>query len=133
MTIRLATWLKFNAVGIAGVCVQLAVLAILKSLLGVHYLVATFLGVEAAILHNFIWHERWTWAHRGLGWAGAVRRLLRFNAANGAISLAGNLVLMWVLVSRLHVNYLAANVVAVAACSILNFVISDKLIFRPSS
>jgi hypothetical protein len=59
-----ARWLKFNAVGGIGIGVQLAALAILKSVLHVDYLAATASAVEAAILHNFFWHERFTWADR---------------------------------------------------------------------
>ena len=57
-------WLKFNSVGAIGIVVQLAAPAILKGWLQVEYLLATALAVEAAVLHNFIWHERWTWAER---------------------------------------------------------------------
>ena len=39
MTTTLRHWLKFNAVGIIGVVVQLLVLAILKTALGMNYLV----------------------------------------------------------------------------------------------
>ena len=125
------TWLKFNAVGIIGVGVQLAALAILRTGLGVDYLVATFLAVEAAVLHNFIWHERWTWVERTRQKAGGViGRLFRFHLANGLISIAGNLVLMWLLVSRLHLHYFIANLIAIGTCSIVNFFASDRLVFR---
>jgi len=125
------TWLKFNAVGIIGVGVQLAALAILRTGIGVDYLVATFLAVEAAVLHNFIWHERWTWVERTRQEAGGViGRLFRFHLANGLISIAGNLVLMWLLVSRLHLHYFIANLIAIGTCSIVNFFASDRLVFR---
>ena len=131
MTGVFRTWLKFNAVGIIGVGVQLAALAILRTGLGVDYLVATFLAVEAAVLHNFIWHERWTWVERTRQEAGGViGRLFRFHLANGLISIAGNLVLMWLLVSRLHLHYFIANLIAIGTCSIVNFFASDRLVFR---
>jgi putative flippase GtrA len=53
-------WFKFNSVGAIGVGVQLAVLTLLAGQLGVNYLVATALAVETAVLHNFVWHEKWT-------------------------------------------------------------------------
>ena len=131
MTGMFRTWLKFNAVGIIGVGVQLAALAILRTGLGADYLVATFLAVEAAVLHNFIWHERWTWVERTRQKAGGViGRLFRFHLANGLISIAGNLVLMWLFVSRLHLHYFLANLIAIGTCSIVNFFASDRLVFR---
>jgi putative flippase GtrA len=57
-------WGVFNIVGLIGIGVQLVMLVVLKGWLGIHYLAATVLAVEAAILHNFIWHERWTWVDR---------------------------------------------------------------------
>ncbi|HEY1221463.1 MAG: GtrA family protein [Bryobacteraceae bacterium] len=121
-------WLKFNAVGGMGIAVQLAALALLKSGLHVGYLPATAAAVELALLHNFIWHERWTWRDRGAG--GRAGRLLRFHLANGLLSIAVNLALMRALVGRMHWPYLAANVAAIAAGSVINFFLGDLLVFR---
>jgi len=60
----LIRWLKFNAVGLMGICVQLAILALLRSGLGWNYLLSTALAVEITVIHNFLWHERFTWADR---------------------------------------------------------------------
>ena len=50
-----------------------------------HYLVATAIAVEAAVLHNFCWHQRWTWRdRRAASRTTAVRRLGRFHLLNGA-------------------------------------------------
>ncbi len=49
----------FAGIGLIGFGVQLATLALLV-LAGWPYLVATCVAVEAAVLHNFAWHERWT-------------------------------------------------------------------------
>jgi putative flippase GtrA len=70
-------WLKFNLVGAIGIVVQLLALGLLTSVLRVHYLAATALAVEAAVLHNFVWHEWFTWADRAAfgKWA-FFRRLL---------------------------------------------------------
>ena len=121
-------WLKFNAVGAMGVAVQLVALAVLKSVLHFNYLLATAAAVELALLHNFVWHERWTWRDRGA--AGRAGRLVRFHLANGLLSIAVNLVLMRILVGRMHWPYLAANVAAIAAGSVVNFFLGDMLVFR---
>jgi putative flippase GtrA len=124
-------WLKFNAVGAIGIGVQLLVLTILKSGFGLNYLTATVLAVEGAVLHNFAWHEHWTWSETTrLNRRGTLGRLLRFHLANGLISIGGNLVLMWLFVSQLHLHYFLANIFAIATCSIVNFFASDRLVFR---
>src|SRR6266478_5331259 len=76
-------FVRFSAVGAGGVVVQAVTLAILLRTTGIHYLAATALAVEAAILHNFAWHRRWTWADRP--GSRAIITLLRFNATNGAV------------------------------------------------
>ena len=131
MSPLLGRWLKFNFVGAVGVGVQLAMLALLVSGLGLGYMVATALAVETAVLHNFVWHERFTWKDRGSARVGQVAmRLLRFHAGNGLISMLGNLVLMRLLVGTLHLHYMVANMATIAACSLLNFAVSEWFVFR---
>lgn len=130
MSDNFRVWVKFNTVGLLGMAFQLLALGILKGGLGLNYLAATIIAVESAVLHNFVWHERWTWLERTKRNAsGVLGRLFRFHMANGLISIIGNLALMWLLVSRLHLHYLLANVTAIGACAILNFLASDRLVF----
>ena len=65
MTPLAVRWLKFNFVGAIGIAVQMSAFALLEGALGVYYLSATALAVETAVLHNFVWHERFTWKDRG--------------------------------------------------------------------
>jgi len=128
-----ARWLKFNAVGAMGVAVQLGTLALLTHIAHWDYLWATAIAVEAALLHNFLWHERYTWADRirQARTPGEVaRRMVGFHAGNGAVSLAGNLLLMAWLSGGLGMPLLAANIVSILLCSLVNFSIGDRLIFR---
>ena len=125
-----ARWMKFNAVGGIGIGVQLAVLLYLKNGFHLSNLWATALAVEAAVVHNFLWHERFTWAHRVHGtWRQSLLRFLRFNFTTGAVSILGNVALMKLLVEAAHLNYLMANAITIPACSVVNFVVSDRLVF----
>ena len=127
----LRRWLKFNAVGGIGIGVQLAALAIFRSLLHFDYLLATVLAVETAVLHNFLWHERFTWADRpARHFTHSLVRLVRFNASNGLVSILGNLVLMRLLVGTLGMQYFVANLIAIAASSLVNFLLSDCFVFH---
>jgi len=124
-------WLKFNLVGGLGIAVQLAVLLGLKDGFHLNYLLATALAVETAVVHNFLWHERYTWADRVQpSWSKSLPRLLRFNLATGGVSIAGNLALMKLMVGLGHVNYLIANGVAIALCSLLNFLVGEEWVFE---
>ena len=123
-------WLKFNAVGALGIGVQLAVLLGLKSGLHLNYLPATALAVEAAVVHNFLWHERYTWADRvRASWPQSLLRFARFNLTTGAVSIGGNLAMMKLLVDWGQVNYLLANGISILVCSLLNFLVSEEWVF----
>ena len=125
-------WLKFNFVGGVGIGVQLAALSIFRELLHFNYLLATVLAVEAAVLHNFLWHERFTWADRPAPrFTRSLIRLIRFNATNGAVSILGNLLLMRLLVGKVGLNYVIANLLAISVCALVNFLVSDRFVFEP--
>jgi len=125
-------WLKFNFVGGLGILVQLAALALFRSLLGWNYLLATALAVETAVLHNFLWHKRFTWADRpARHLLHSLARFARFNISNGVVSIIGNLLLMRVFVGQFHLNYLASNLVAITVCSLVNFLLGDRFVFQP--
>ena len=123
-------WCIFNAVGAMGAAVQLLALAALTRLLGVDGPVATALAVEAAILHNFLWHERWTWGERAAA-PGGWWRLARFNLVAGALSITSNVASTAAYATAFGMDYLLANLLAIGSCSILTFVASDRLVFRP--
>ena len=125
----LGRWLRFNAVGAIGIAVQTAALALFKGVLGIPLLAATALAVETAVLHNFVWHEHWTWKDRTASHRGALGRLVRFNLSNGLISIAVNLISMRVLVGRYHLPYMAANFIGIAAGALANYLASDRLVF----
>jgi len=121
--------MKFSAVGAIGIVVQLALLAGLAHL-HLHYLLATAWGVEAAVLHNFCWHQHFTWRDRGI--CSVWSRLARFHLSNAAISLVGNLVLMRVLVGAFRIQVIAANAVAIAVCAVANYFASEYWVFAAS-
>jgi putative flippase GtrA len=130
VTTALARFGRFNFVSALGIGVQLAVLSWLVEMRSTNYLIATVAAVSAAVLHNFLWHWQWTWADRAIPVARAPIALVRFAAANGVVSLAGNLIGMTALVGVLHLPAIAANLVAIAACGLVNFWIGDRLVFR---
>lgn len=127
-------WLRFNLVGLLGVGVQLTALAALVSVAEMEYLPASALAVEITILHNFAWHERYTWADRHNPRLRArLWRLVKFHLSNGAVSLVGNLALMRLLVGELAVPVIAANLLAIAVCSTVNYLFGELLVFRSSA
>jgi putative flippase GtrA len=125
--------LKFSFVGAIGIGVQLGVLAALTAM-HVNYLLATVIAVECALVHNFLWHRHFTWSDRaGSGMPHVTASFFKFQVSNGFISLAGNLLLMRLLVGHFSLPVLPANLATITACFVANFQASDRWVFFLSS
>ena len=97
-----------------------------------HYLVATGLAVEVTVLHNFLWHERWTWRDRIQSRShGRLSRLARFNLVAGTLAIVGNVGFTGLYASALDIHYTLANLLAIASCSLMSFAANDRWVFRP--
>jgi putative flippase GtrA len=123
-------WLKFNVVGAAGIVLHLGLLALFVHVLQIHPLLSTALAIEAAILHKFYWHRRWTWGDRCCGGGERVLSMfLRFNLACGVVSIGGSLLSVHLLTRSFGLDPVLSNLLALAPCALLNFLICDWLIF----
>jgi putative flippase GtrA len=121
-------WLRFNLVGAMGFAVQTAVLSALVRWAGLPTSVAVAIAVLAAVSHNFLWHEHFTWPNRPpeLRW----RRWASFHASTGLMSVVSNIGVTVVVMAVTGLPAVASNVVAVALVSVATFWINDRLVFR---
>jgi putative flippase GtrA len=125
---------RFIAVGVAGFAVQLAALWTLTTRAHWPWLPATIAAVEAAIVHNFLWHRTWTWRERFASGASVfesstLASFARFNAATAVTSIGGNVAAMAVLAGLFHLPVLAANALAVTIMTLANYLASDRWVF----
>jgi putative flippase GtrA len=96
--------------------VNTLVLLLLYQWIHLPLILASAMAVELAIINNFIWNNRWTFGCSQI----SCKRFARFNL----VSLAGLIVstgALWVLVSRLGLYYLAANLLGIALATAWNF------------
>ena len=121
------TWLKYNTVSAAGFVVQLALLGLLTEVAHWRVVWATAVAVEVAVLHNFVWHWRWTFSGRGVRLAHA---LLRYHLTTGAVSITGNTLATQAVVDGLGLAPVVANGVATVACYLLNWLLANAVAFR---
>jgi putative flippase GtrA len=125
----LPRFVRFNAVGALGVGVQLTTLWVLVELWDAGYAGATAVAVGCAVVHNFAWHQRWTWGDCRTRGAAAVFTFLRFVGTNGVVSIAGNLAVMMLLAGGAGMNPVIANAIAIAATGLVNFATSHLFVF----
>ena len=128
-------FIRFNVVGVLGFALQTGALFVLThSPHPLGYLAATAAAVELAVLNNFVWHQRWTWSDRPSATPGeTLRRLVKFNITNGAVSIIGNLIFMGLLVGHLGLPIAIAYLTSVTACAVCNFFLADRIAFHVES
>jgi putative flippase GtrA len=117
----------FVLVGILGFALQIGMMALLTAA-GWPYAPAAVVAVELAVMHNFFWHERWTWRDRALA-SGAPGRLVRFHVSNGLTSIVGSVVFTALLVEWAGAPVLLANAAAVALTAAANYLVADRWVF----
>ena len=130
----------FNVVGFGGFVVQIGAIALLTRHFAWPVFAATAVALELAALQNFVAHSRWTWGDRPVpstvegpvtnvrGW---LRRYWRYQIAKTA-SLAANLAITTLLVQA-GAPAEIANMAAVLACAIPNYLVTEHLVFRHTS
>jgi len=120
-------WVRFNVVGVAGFVLQIVTLSLLVRCAGLPTSVAVTVAVLVAVSHNFMWHEHFTWPNQPR--EGRLRRWLSFHVSTGAISILTNVGATTLVMTLTGLPVVAANTVAVALASMVNFLVSDRLVF----
>jgi dolichol-phosphate mannosyltransferase len=113
---------KFVFVGGSGYIVNLAVFALLTHFADLHHIVAAIAAFIVAVSNNFWWNRHWTF---GAGDGHAGFQAARFFVVS-LVGLGFNLVLLELFVSSFDMPELAAQALAVALVTPVNF-IGNKL------
>jgi dolichol-phosphate mannosyltransferase len=122
---------KFLVVGASGVVVNNAALFTLYQVLRWPLVVASVVAVGLAILNNFVWNDRWTFAQHHRPVSLATRRFIRFGLASGA-GLLLTTVTLWLLVNALGLHSLVANLIAAGAGAASNYLVNARWTYRSS-
>ncbi|MEA5450055.1 glycosyltransferase [Leptolyngbya sp. CCNP1308] len=127
-------FVRFGLVGLSGVVVDMVILYLLHTTLGLPLTRSKIVAAEVAILNNFIWNDAWTFADISMlqkGWSARLKRFLKFNLVCLAGLVLNVLVLnvVYNLVFDQRWPYLA-NLVAIAIVTFWNFWLNLKLSWR---
>ena len=121
---------KFLFVGALGALVNLSLLFLLSATAGLPRSLAWLLAAEAAVLHNFIWHQTFTWRDRRGAGAGAWLR----PATTFHLSVAGTVAVngaIFALLSIAGTPLLLAGAAGIGGATALNFIAGDVWVFKP--
>lgn len=135
---QLGRFLRFGAVGLSGVVVDMLFLFLLSdpTMLALPLTRSKILASELAIANNFLWNDLWTFgdvAREQRGLRPRLKRFLKFNV----ICLMGlilNVLILNVLFNAFFYQFTwgryAANLIAIAIVTVWNFWINLKLSWR---
>jgi putative flippase GtrA len=115
--------LRFAVVGGTGVIINTSVLYLLSRWAGLPLVAATALAVELAAISNYLLNDTWTFAVR----SPSLRRFAKFNTASLA-GLALN-VLSVLLLTRLGLYFLVADLIGIAAGFAVNYALSVRWVW----
>jgi len=117
---ELHRFLKFCAVGVVGAGVNLAVLFALTEA-GLFYLLSGLIGIEAAILSNFVLNRSWTFKDRGILEFRSILTALYRDHAVRSVGIVLNLVILWLLTSVFGFYYILSQVIGIGIAMLWNY------------
>src|SRR5215211_5028585 len=127
---------KFALVGASGVLVNNLTLIVLAEYFHAHKVIAWMFAVGVSILSNFLLNNAFTW--RDIRHSSRIHFLLRGALAYpvAIMGIGANFAVYYPLikyVSDAFPYYVLFNLLGIAAGTIVNFILSSRLVFRPST
>jgi putative flippase GtrA len=125
---------RFLTVGMLGTLIDIALFTVLRVLLGIPTLAANTLSYSAGIVNNFVWHRRWTFAHRSRKAPGA--QFSQFVVVSLSALMLNNLIVLWlapslgVLFANAGYGALVAKICATGVGVCWNFLANNLWTFR---
>jgi dolichol-phosphate mannosyltransferase len=122
---------RFALVGVSGLLVNTALLALLVELTQINYLLGAVIATQGSTAWNFIWSERLVFADRKQALQHrTAHRLAMFFVLNNSAHLL-RIPLLALLVSSFGIQYLVANVISLLAIFVARFIFSNSMIWAP--
>jgi len=125
---HLSRWGRFSAVGLLGFALQTGLVWLLVRRAGMATHLAVTVAVLVAVSHNFLWHEYFTWSE--VPREGRMTRWVAFHVSTGFFSVVSNVFVTAAVMAATGLSVVLANAIAVGTVSVVNFWLSDRLVFR---
>jgi len=116
-TILLSKFIKFGLVGFSGVFVDFSVTWLLKERFKVQQYVSNAAGFMTAASTNYVLNRIWTFQSTNPNVAFEYGEFILISI----IGLAINTTILWLLVSRLKLNFYVSKIIAIGIVTLWNF------------
>jgi dolichol-phosphate mannosyltransferase len=121
-------FVKFLLVGLSGLFVNSLALWAFTELSAIHYLISAIIATQVSTLWNFGLTESWVFGKRDTD-RPFLTRLVSFLLMNNAMLLLRGPI-MTLMVSRLGVHYVLANLASLFVMTVLRYLLADKWIWN---
>jgi putative flippase GtrA len=123
-----ANFVRFLLVGLSGLFVNSLALYAFTELAAIHYVISAALATQVSTLWNFGLTETWVFGKRETE-RPFLQRLVSFLLVNNLLLILRGPILT-LLVGRLNVHYLIANLTSLFAMTLLRYLLADKWIWN---
>ena len=119
---------RFGLIGLSGLVVNEALLALFTEKAGFYYLASAVISTQASILWNFALTERWIYARRNcrLDWKSRLGAFCLVCTTAQVMTIP----LLYLLVDTIALPYLLANLFAIGASTLLRFTVAESVIWK---
>lgn len=118
---------KFAIVGAIGTVVNLSILYLLTDIFKIYYLISEIIAFFISVLNNYVINKIWTFKEEFK--ENMVKKFIQYSIVS-VISLAVNIIILFVLVEYFYIWYIFAEVIAIVAAFLVNFVGNKLWTFR---
>lgn len=116
-------------VGVLTTIVSIASYYVFARIMNMHYLIASILSWVLAVLFAFVANKRYVFSNKSTHMKEVLQQFIQFVSMRG-VSLIIDLAMMFILVSLMNVNDVAAKVVVNIVVLVLNYGFSKWVIFK---
>ncbi len=117
-------FLRFALVGLSGIVINNAALALFTEIFHVYYLLSVILATQVSTTWNFLLTEFWVFGDRREERSFWSRLLGFFVINNALLGVRGPMISG--MVELLKTNYIVANLISIAAAMLLRYFLADK-------
>jgi dolichol-phosphate mannosyltransferase len=121
---------RFGVVGVTGLAVNMALIAMFTDVVGLYYVAAAILATQGSTLWNFCLTELWVFPDRQHRRSGGVRMGMFFLVNNIALIL--RVPLLFALTTGLGIHYLWSNLISLVSLTVARYALADLWIWGKS-
>jgi dolichol-phosphate mannosyltransferase len=123
-------FIKFGIVGGGGTLLNIGLLQLFVSYMGIDYKIGSIFAIEISIINNFLWNYHWTWRDRQAATkTGKLRNFLRFNISCAFTGFVVNWGLLVFLKEVFHMHFQVANIIGITCGALINFIVGHYWVF----